>query len=91
VRLGILTSFLSTGFLTNPETIAIDTPWGSAEGDIGADIIGTPLMPEVILAREAEMCFASTAPIINYASGLASAVLHTGSGSMVDFNYPPGT
>jgi 5'-methylthioadenosine phosphorylase len=56
----------------------------------GADIIGTPLVPEVILAREAEMCFASIAPIINYASGLAPSVLHTGSGSMVDFYYGSG-
>ncbi len=56
----------------------------------GADIIGTPLVPEVILAREAEMCFASIAPIINFASGLAPAVVHTGTGSMVDFYYGSG-
>jgi 5'-methylthioadenosine phosphorylase len=56
----------------------------------GADIIGTPLVPEVILAREGEMCFASIAPIINFASGLAPAVLHTGPGSMVDFYYGSG-
>ncbi len=56
----------------------------------GADIIGTPLVPEVVLAREAEICFASIAPIINYASGLAPAVQHTGPGSMVDFYYGSG-
>jgi 5'-methylthioadenosine phosphorylase len=56
----------------------------------GADIIGTPLVPEVILAREAEMCFASIAPIINFASGLAPSVVHTGAGSMVDFYYGSG-
>jgi 5'-methylthioadenosine phosphorylase len=56
----------------------------------GADIIGTPLVPEVILAREAEMCFASIAPIINFASGLAPAVVHAGSGSMVDFYFGSG-
>lgn len=56
----------------------------------GADIIGTPLVPEVILAREAELCFASIAPVINFASGMASAVVHTGSGSMVDFYYGSG-
>jgi 5'-methylthioadenosine phosphorylase len=56
----------------------------------GADIIGTPLVPEVVLAREAEMCFASIAPIINFASGLAPAVVHAGSGSMVDFYYGSG-
>lgn len=56
----------------------------------GADIIGTPLVPEVVLAREAEICFASIAPIINYASGLSPAVVHTGAGSMVDFYYGSG-
>jgi 5'-methylthioadenosine phosphorylase len=56
----------------------------------GADIVGTPLVPEVILAREAELCFASIAPIINFASGLAPAVVHTGAGSMVDFYYGSG-
>jgi 5'-methylthioadenosine phosphorylase len=56
----------------------------------GADIIGTPLVPEVVLAREAELCFASVAPVINYAAGLAPAVVHTGPGSMVDFYYGSG-
>lgn len=56
----------------------------------GADIVGTPLVPEVVLAREAEMCFASIAPVINYAAGLAPAVQHRGSGSMVDFYYGSG-
>ncbi|GAC1318853.1 MAG: S-methyl-5'-thioadenosine phosphorylase [Chloroflexota bacterium] len=56
----------------------------------GADILGTPLVPEVVLAREAEICFASIAPIINYAAGLSPAVVHTGSGSMVDFYYGSG-
>ncbi len=56
----------------------------------GVDIIGTPLVPEVTLAREAELCFASIAPIINFAAGLAPAVVHTGAGSMVDFYYGSG-
>jgi len=56
----------------------------------GADIVGTPLVPEVILAREAEICFASIAPIINYCTGLAPGVKHTGAGSMVDFYYGSG-
>jgi 5'-methylthioadenosine phosphorylase len=56
----------------------------------GADIVGTPLVPEVILAREAELCFASIAPIINYCTGLAPKVVHTGAGSMVDFYYGSG-
>jgi len=53
----------------------------------GADIVGTPLVPEVILAREAEICFASIAPIINYGAGLAPAVVQSGEGSMTDFYY----
>ncbi len=56
----------------------------------GADLVGTPLVPEVVFARELQMCFASIAPIINYAAGLAPAVVHTGSGSMVDFYYGAG-
>jgi 5'-methylthioadenosine phosphorylase len=56
-------------------------------GAWGADIIGTPLVPEVVFAREAGMCFASIAPIINYGSGLAPAVIQSGEGSMTDFYY----
>ncbi len=56
----------------------------------GADIIGTPLFPEVVLAREAELCFASIAPVINYAAGLAPAVIHAGPGSMAEFYYGSG-
>ncbi len=56
----------------------------------GANIIGTPLVPEIVLAREAEMCFASIAPIINFAAGLADEVRHVGAGSMVDFYYGTG-
>lgn len=56
----------------------------------GGDIVGTPLVPEVVLAREAEMCFASVAPVINFASGLAPAVVHVGPGSMNDAYYEGG-
>jgi 5'-methylthioadenosine phosphorylase len=56
----------------------------------GADIIGTPLVPEVTLAREAEMCFASIAPVINYGAGMAPAVIHVGPGSMNDAYYTDG-
>ena len=79
---GVYAGLLGPSFET-PAEIRMFRQWG-------ADIIGTPLVPEVILAREAEMCFASIAPIINYASGLAPAVKHTGSGSMVDFYYGSG-
>ena len=54
---------------------------------LGGDLVGTPLVPEVVLARELQVCFASLSPVINYAAGLSPTVLHTGSGSMVDFYY----
>lgn len=57
---------------------------------LGGDLVGTPLVPEVVFARELQMCFASICPVINYAAGLSPAVVHTGSGSMVDFYYGPG-
>lgn len=56
----------------------------------GADIVGTPLVPEVVFAREAEMCFASIAPVINYGAGMAPAVIHVGPGSMNDQYYADG-
>ena len=56
----------------------------------GADIVGTPLVPEVTMAREAEMCFASIAPVINYGAGMAPAVIHVGPGSMNDEYYANG-
>jgi 5'-methylthioadenosine phosphorylase len=54
---------------------------------MGGDLVGTPLVPEVVFARELQMCFASVSPVINYAAGMTPAVVHTGSGSMVDFYY----
>lgn len=56
----------------------------------GGDIVGTPLVPEVVLAREAELCFASIAPVINFGAGMAPAVTHFGAGSMTDFYYTGG-
>ncbi len=56
----------------------------------GADIVGTPMVPEVVFAREAEMCFASIAPVINYGAGMAPAVIHVGPGSMNDQYYADG-
>ncbi|MGQ0570541.1 MAG: MTAP family purine nucleoside phosphorylase [Armatimonadota bacterium] len=54
---------------------------------LGGDLVGTPLVPEAVFARELQMCFASLSPVINYAAGLSLSVVHTGSGSMVDFYY----
>jgi 5'-methylthioadenosine phosphorylase len=56
----------------------------------GGDIVGTPLVPEVVFAREAEMCFASIAPVINFGAGMAPAVVHVGPGSMNDDYYTNG-
>ena len=56
----------------------------------GGDIVGTPLVPEVVMAREAEMCFASIAPVINFGAGMAPAVVHFGPGSMNDAYYTGG-
>lgn len=56
----------------------------------GGDIVGTPLVPEVVFAREAEMCFASIAPVINFGAGMAPAVVHVGPGSMNDDYYANG-
>jgi 5'-methylthioadenosine phosphorylase len=56
----------------------------------GGDIVGTPLVPEVVFAREAEMCFASIAPVINFGAGMAPAVVHFGPGSMNDAYYKEG-
>lgn len=56
----------------------------------GGDIVGTPIVPEVIFSREAEMCFASIAPVINFGSGMAPAVVHFGPGSMNEIYYKEG-
>ncbi len=57
---------------------------------LGGDIVGTPLVPEVVFAREAEICYASISGIINYGAGLAPAVVHVGEGSMFDFYLKSG-
>jgi 5'-methylthioadenosine phosphorylase len=56
----------------------------------GGDIIGTPVIPEAVLAREAELCFASIAPIINYGAGISSRVIHSGPDGMVIKYYDSG-
>ncbi len=53
----------------------------------GGDIVGTPVATETILAKEAGMCFASIAPIINWASGLSPEVNHA---AMNDYYYSSG-
>jgi 5'-methylthioadenosine phosphorylase len=53
----------------------------------GVAIVGTPLVPEIILAREAGMCFASLAPVINYAAGVGPDVKQE---DMNNFYYRSG-
>lgn len=57
---------------------------------LGGDIVGTPLVPEVIFAREAEICYASISAVINYGAGMAPAVVHIGEGSMFDYYLGTG-
>ncbi len=44
---------------------------------IGADVVGMTAMPEAVLARELEMCFAGISVVTNYAAGIAGARLTT--------------
>jgi 5'-methylthioadenosine phosphorylase len=44
---------------------------------IGADIVGMTVMPEAILAREVELCYASLSVVTNYAAGITSKKLTT--------------
>ena len=56
---------------------------------IGADLVCTLLVPEIVLAREAEICLALLALPIDYAAGagLAKTVERRGPGSMEDIYY----
>jgi len=44
---------------------------------LGADMVGMTLMPEAVLARELEICFAAIAVITNVAAGITAARLTT--------------
>lgn len=54
----------------------------------GGDVVGMTSVPEVVLAKEAEMCYASVAVVTNYCSGIQSKpltheeVLHVMKGKM---------
>ncbi len=45
---------------------------------IGADVVGMTAMPEAVLARELEMCYAGISVVTNYAAGISDARLTTG-------------
>lgn len=42
---------------------------------LGADVVGMTLVPEVVLAREAGLCYANLSIVTNWAAGLGSAPL----------------
>ena len=52
---------------------------------IGGDIIGTPMVPEAVLAREAGICYASVSIVINMATGMAPAVVHRGDEGIINY------
>ncbi|HPU01751.1 MAG TPA: S-methyl-5'-thioadenosine phosphorylase [Bacillota bacterium] len=52
-----------------PAEIRIFAQWG-------ADLVGMTNVPEVILAREAGLCYATIALVSNYAAGIAAAPLN---------------
>lgn len=45
---------------------------------LGGDVVGMTNVPEVVLAREAEMCYATVSMVTNYAAGISSQVLTHG-------------
>ncbi len=44
-------------------------------GQIGGHVVGMTNVPEVVLAREAELCYAAVAMVTNYAAGLSATPL----------------
>lgn len=42
---------------------------------LGGDVVGMTSVPEVVLAREAELCYATLAIVTNYAAGISSRPL----------------
>jgi 5'-methylthioadenosine phosphorylase len=54
---------------------------------LGADVVGTLLVPEIVLAREAELCFVLLGIAIDYAAGLAPKVDRRGPGSMEEVYF----
>jgi 5'-methylthioadenosine phosphorylase len=44
---------------------------------IGSDVVGMTAMPEAVLARELEICFAGISVVTNYAAGISSSPLTT--------------
>ena len=76
--------------------VCVDGPRFETKSEIqvyqreGGDIIGTPMVPEAVIAREAELCYASIAPIMNYATGLTPKVIHDGPEGILNQYYTSG-
>ena len=47
-------------------------------GSMGGSIVGMTGVPEVVLAREAEMCYASISMVTNYGAGMSTQPLTHG-------------
>jgi len=45
---------------------------------IGGDILGTPMFPELVLAKEAGMCYASLSIVINMCTGMGPEIYQNG-------------
>jgi 5'-methylthioadenosine phosphorylase len=50
----------------------------SAYAKLGGDLVGMTNVPEVVLAREAEMCYATVSMVTNYAAGISPIPLTHG-------------
>lgn len=44
-------------------------------GQLGGDVVGMTSMPEAVLAKEAELCYAAVCMVTNYAAGMAGHTL----------------
>jgi 5'-methylthioadenosine phosphorylase len=76
---GVLAAFAGPRFETPAE--------GRMAVALGADVIGTMLIPEIVLAREAEICYALLAIVINYGPDLAPRTERRGPGSMEEMYF----
>lgn len=85
LRKALLASASQTGLrvLENATYIAVNGPRLETAAEIrefaslGADVVGMTGMPEAVLARELELCFACLAVVTNTAAGIAEGRLTT--------------
>lgn len=69
----------STGTFVCTEGPRFETP---AEvrfyNSVGGDILGTPMFPELVLAKEAGICYASLSMVINMCTGMGPEIYQSG-------------